>query len=101
MKVEIKQENEDVALLVHRLMKRNRTNLSKVCREHKLDYTKTYRAIHHETIDLEFLEDIVEKIGDGAQLRSEFFVSLEDKNKELIESKTIKRNGGREKSPTE
>ena len=99
MKIEIKQENQDVALLIHGLMKRNGTNLSKICREHKLLYTKTYRAIHGDTIDLEFLEAIVELIGDGAQIRSEIFLSLEDKNGELIQAQTFKTNGGIAKAP--
>lgn len=99
MKVIIKQENEDIALLIHGLMKANKTNLSKICRENELDYTKTYRAIHNDFIKMDFLEEIVELIGDGAQIRSEFFLSLEDKNGELIQSQTIGRNGGKYESP--
>jgi len=99
MKIEIKQENQDVALLIHGLMKRNNTNLSRICRDHKIDYTKTYRAIHNDTIDVDFLQQIVELIGDGAQIRSEIFLSLEDKNGELIQAQTFKTNGGIAKAP--
>lgn len=101
MEVMIKQENEDIALLIHGLMKANKTNLSKICRENELDYTKTYRAIHNDFIKLNFLEEIVELIGDGAQLRSEFFLSLENKHGELIQGQTFKRNGGIAESPKE
>jgi len=101
MQVILKQTDQDIALLIHGLMKRNRTNLSKICRDNDLDYTKTYRSIHADFIDLEFLEQIVELTGDGAQIRTEFFVSLEDKTGELIQTQRLVRNGGIAKSPTE
>lgn len=101
MQVIIKQENEEIALKIHALMKQNKTNLSRICRDNNLNYTKTYRAIHNDTIDLDFLDEIVGLIGDGAQVRSEFFVSLEDKNGELIEATTKYFKGGKDASPAE
>ena len=94
MEIILKQENQEIALFIHKLMKLNNTNLSKICRDNDLDYTKTYRSIHADTINLESLEEIVELTGDGAQARALFFLSLEDKNGEEIQRTTIKRNGG-------
>lgn len=101
MQAIIKQENQDVAIWLQKFMKENRTNLSKVCREHGLDYTKTYRAIQAEFIELEFLQEIAVFIGDGARIRAEFFVSLEDKTGKVMENLTLKFNGGREASTIE
>lgn len=94
MQVIIKQENEEIALKIHALMKQNKTNLSRICRDNNLNYTKTYRAIHNETIELEFLEQIVDLAGDGAEISTQFFLSLRDKNGALIEAETIKTNEG-------
>lgn len=95
MNIVIEQKkDQEIAFLIHKLMKANNTNLSKICRENDLDYTKTYRKIHGDIVTLDFLEEIVEIIGDGAQFKSLIFLSLEDKTGEAIERTTIKRNGG-------
>lgn len=76
MRVIIRQENDDVALQIHALMKTHNTNLSRICRDHDMDYTQTYRLIHHENIEIEFMQKIVEKIDPDSTVRSTFTVSL-------------------------
>lgn len=55
MEIAIIQKEDEIAIELFKLMKQNKTNLTKLCKQLDLDYQKYYRAIYDDLIRPEFL----------------------------------------------
>jgi len=81
------QDQKDISSMVDRLMKMNKTNLTKVCEKGKRDYTTTYRKLNNEKVDIKFIEKLVREIDKTASFEVEFCVSLRKDDKLIFLTK--------------
>lgn len=83
MKVILVQEGQDVYSMVNRLLKMNKTNMTKVCKENKLKYSTVIQRLQANQVDQKFLKSLVKKINKDARIKIEFSVSLIVDNEEI------------------
>lgn len=89
MRAIIEQENNEITTWIHKLMKMNSTNLTRICRDHDLDYTKTYRAVNAKQIEVDFLKSFAKLINPKATVSGVLSLNLRT-DKELIDSANVK-----------
>ena len=85
------QEDKEFTSAVHRIMRMNKTNLTKVCESTGRDYGEVYRKIHSEKIDVKFMEKLIKDIDKNVVFTANYSVTLV-KNGKIIYQKT-KQNG--------
>ena len=75
-KVTLVQENNDVHIALKTLMAMSGTNLTRVCKEHGLNYGETVKEMAKPKVELSFFTDMVKKINPEAKLTNDVNIVL-------------------------
>lgn len=95
MDVIITQKDREIMSGVQRLMSMSKTNLTRLCSDHGMDYQKTYHKLTREEVSVSFITDLVEKINPKARIQHQFSLSLMLNDEVIINQKS--KSDGKEK----
>lgn len=86
--VKLYPENGDISKMIKLFLMESKTNLTKVCKEHDLNYETTHKRLHQsKKVDLEFLMDFIKMVNPEANLSVDFNMSLVVNGKEIFNQK--------------
>ena len=89
-KITLVQETNDIYIMVKNLLEIRQTKLSKVCEKHGIHYGTTIKELKKNSIDLDYLKDLINKIDPEAKVSIDVSISLFANGKEIFNQTTEK-----------
>lgn len=89
-KVKLIQQGKDITIMIKTLLAVSKTDLSKVCEDNKLEYRSTYSDLNKNSIDLDWLKNLVQLINPKANIEIDFSIRVLVDGNEIYTQKTFK-----------